>query len=84
MENHGGVIPTRENLILPPELFANPYQQSHLVARQEELQKEMMHFAFVPFSYFEGIFKMLLKLTTWGRRLYFPSEGRRTADFYCP
>jgi hypothetical protein len=35
-------------------------------------------------SHFEGIFNMPFNLTTWGRRLYFPSEGRHAADFYRP
>jgi hypothetical protein len=28
-----------------------------------------------------GIFNMPFNLTTWDRRLYFSSEGRRAADF---
>jgi hypothetical protein len=36
------------------------------------------------FSYFDGIFNILSNVTTWGRQLYFPSEGRRAADFYRP
>jgi hypothetical protein len=34
------------------------------------------------FFYFEGLFNMMQNLSTWGRRLYLPSEGRRDADFF--
>jgi hypothetical protein len=33
-------------------------------------------------SYFEGILHAIK--STWGRRLYFPSEERRPADLYRP
>jgi hypothetical protein len=35
-------------------------------------------------SYFEGFFNMSKNFTTRGRRLYFPSKGRRAADLYRP
>jgi hypothetical protein len=38
----------------------------------------------VSLSYFEGIFNMQQSLTTWGRRLYFPSEGSHAMDFSTP
>jgi hypothetical protein len=44
MENHSGMILTGENSIHPPELSGNP-TNSHLVAKQEELEKKMMNFA---------------------------------------
>jgi hypothetical protein len=40
MENHGGMTSTGNVLIRPPELSGNP-TSSHLVAKQEELAKEM-------------------------------------------
>jgi hypothetical protein len=68
-------------LIRSPELSGNP-TSSHLVAKQEELAKEMMNLAYeTSLSYFEGFFNMSL---TWGLRLYFHSEGRHAADFYYP
>jgi hypothetical protein len=60
IENHCGKL-----LILPPEFSGNP-TRSHLVANQEELEKEMMYFPYeVSLSYFEGFFNMPYKLTTW-------------------
>jgi hypothetical protein len=36
----------------------------------------------VSLSYYAGIFNTPYNLTTWGRRLYFHSEGSRATDFY--
>jgi hypothetical protein len=44
MENHGGMILAGENIICLPELCGNP-ASSHLVAKQEELVKEVMNLA---------------------------------------
>jgi len=47
MESHGGMILSRGNfLIYLPELSGIFYQQSHLVAKQENMAKEMMNFAY--------------------------------------
>jgi hypothetical protein len=35
-------------------------------------------------SYSAGFFNLPQNLMTWGRWLYFPSEGIFTIDFYCP
>jgi hypothetical protein len=46
----------------------------------------MMDFSLTKYlsSYLEWFFNMPQDLTTWGRRLYFSSEGSRAADFYRP
>jgi hypothetical protein len=44
MENHGGMILTGKLLTCLPQLSVNP-ASSHLVAKQEELAKEMMNLA---------------------------------------
>jgi hypothetical protein len=69
-------------LIHPPELSGNP-TSSHLVAKQEELAKEIMNLALQ--SIFSDTLKgsLTCRKTTWDRWLYFPSEGS-TVDFYCP
>jgi hypothetical protein len=42
------------------------YQQCHLVAKQEELAKQIINFALkVPLSYSAGFFNMQQHLTTW-------------------
>jgi hypothetical protein len=50
----------RRKLICPPEFSGSP-TRSHLVAKQEELEKEMTEFCLMKyfFSYFEGFFSML-------------------------
>jgi hypothetical protein len=45
MENHGGKISTGDILIRLPELSGNP-TSSYLVAKQEELEKEMIYLAY--------------------------------------
>jgi hypothetical protein len=40
MENNGGMISTRETPDLSTRALWQSYQQSHLVAKQEELAKE--------------------------------------------
>jgi hypothetical protein len=42
-KDHGGMISTGKLVIRLPELFGNPIN-SHLVANQEELAKELMNF----------------------------------------
>jgi hypothetical protein len=80
-ENHGGII-SMGKLIHPPELSGNP-TSSHLVAKQEELAKEIMNLALQ--SIFNDTLKgpLTCRKMTWDRWLYFPSEGS-TVDFYCP
>jgi hypothetical protein len=45
VESHGGMINRRKLLIHPPELSGNP-TNSHLVANERNLAKEMMNLAF--------------------------------------
>jgi len=45
MENHGGMISTGETPDSSTRALWKSYQQSHLVAKQEELAKEMMNLA---------------------------------------
>jgi hypothetical protein len=42
------------------------------------------NFAFSVSEIPQGIFNMPWNLMTWDLQLYFPSEGRCAADFYCP
>jgi hypothetical protein len=53
----------RDKLIRPQELSGNP---TYLVAKQEELSKEMMNLA-LRRSYLKGFFNMLQHFTTWSR-----------------
>jgi hypothetical protein len=68
-------------LILTPELSGNP-TSSHLVTQQEKLTERNDESGLMKYlcSYFLGIFNMLCNLTTWGWRLYFPSEAKRVAE----
>jgi hypothetical protein len=44
MENHGGIVSTGKTPDLSIRALWQSYQQSHLVAKQEELTKEIMYF----------------------------------------
>jgi hypothetical protein len=84
MENHGGMISSGKLLIRLPELYGNS-TNSHLIANVGELGDGNDKVGL------RGIFCLCLEvifniknLMTWGRRLYFPSEGRRGVDFYRP
>jgi hypothetical protein len=60
MENHGGMILAGEKLLIhPPQLSGNP-TSSHLVAKQEKLDKGNDEFGLMKYlcSYFKGIFNM--------------------------
>jgi hypothetical protein len=67
-------------LIRPPQLPSN-HTNSHLGARLEELAREIINLALRSILV---IVNMPQNLTTWGRRLYFPAERRRSANFYRP
>jgi hypothetical protein len=54
-ENYGGMYCQGKTLDSSTRVFWQSYQHSHLVARQEEVAKEMMNFALrISLSYFEG------------------------------
>jgi hypothetical protein len=63
--------------------FWQSYLQRHLVAKQEELAKEIMNLALEAslFILLRDFFNIQQNLSTWSRRLYFPSEGRHAAIF---
>jgi hypothetical protein len=44
MEDHGGMISTKETPDSSIRAFWKSYQQKHIVAKQEELAKEMTNF----------------------------------------
>jgi hypothetical protein len=46
MENNGGMIFTGENPDLPTRALWKSYKHSYLVAKQEDLAKEMMNLSF--------------------------------------
>jgi hypothetical protein len=71
-ESHVGIM-TGEN-----SWFSDNTTSSHLVAKQEELAKEMLSFGL------RSICFILRNLRTWSRRLYFPSKRRCTADLLSP
>jgi hypothetical protein len=75
----------REFLIRPSELSGNPTSRlNQYQIRRDWWMKLWILLHEVSLLYFEGIFNVLLSLTTWSRRLYFPSEWRRAADFLSP
>jgi hypothetical protein len=82
MEKHGGMISAWENswFVYQSFLAILPAEQS-----MRSWAKEMMNFALrnIPFI-FRRVFSYAVNLKTWGRRLCFRSEGRRTVDFYHP
>jgi hypothetical protein len=45
MESHGGMISTGETPDLSTRALWQSYQQSHLVAKHEEMARDMMNFA---------------------------------------
>jgi hypothetical protein len=78
MENHGGMIWTGKN-----DWFASrAFRQGHQVAKHEELAEKRFWPYEISLFILEGFFNIQKNLTIWGRRLWFPSERRRAADFY--
>jgi hypothetical protein len=57
-------------------------QQRHLVAKRGETDSWILCISISISIMPQGNFNMPLYLTTWGRRLYFRSEGSRATDFY--
>jgi hypothetical protein len=71
-ENHGGMVSTRGNsLLVHQSVLWKSYQQSHLVANQEDLD-EGNDGNEIYLSYFVQFFNTPSNLTTWGLWLYFP------------
>jgi hypothetical protein len=69
-------------LIRLPEPSGN-HTSSHLVAKQEELAKEIINFALQSISFIIlGVLYHAIKTSTWGQQLYCPSEGRHAMDVY--
>jgi hypothetical protein len=60
------------------------YQQSHLVANQEELGKENYGFCLQNLSFIFTEFLNILKSYNMGPKLYYLSKGRHAADLYRP
>jgi hypothetical protein len=84
MKNQGGMIDRGKLLIRLLEISAIlPAELSS--SKSGELAKKMINLANeISLSYLEGFFNVPQNLTTWSRRLYFPSQGRRATDFYHP
>jgi hypothetical protein len=56
-------------VIRPPQLSGNP-TSSHLVGKQEDLEKEIINFALRNISFVRRrVFSMPQNLMTWGRRI---------------
>jgi hypothetical protein len=69
MENHGGMILTEETPDLFTGAFWQSYWQRHLVAKQDELTKEMMNFAL------QNIFFLALKGSLTCCRILHGADG---------
>jgi hypothetical protein len=66
MEKHGGMILTGENSFVP-QIYGNPVN-SHLVAKQDEVAKDMMNFLSEG-RHAENILSPL-KIRIWTRELW--------------
>jgi hypothetical protein len=55
-------------------------QQSHLVANQDNVEKELLNFASKVFLILVWFFNM----PTWSQQFYFACEGSSATDFYRP
>jgi hypothetical protein len=77
---------TREKLLIRPPKLSGNHTSRVIIAKQVQLGEGNDEFGLTndPFRISRGFFNMPLNLTTWDRRLYFFSEGRRAADFDCP
>jgi hypothetical protein len=73
-------------LIIPESSTSLANINRHLVAIEGKTLREMfVNFAGeISLSYSTGIFNMPSNLSSWGRRLYFSSEGSHATDFYHP
>jgi hypothetical protein len=60
------------------------YQQSYLVAKQEQLMKKMMSPPLTNYLFQTcRVLQLSVKFYDMGRRIYVLSEGRRAADLFC-
>jgi hypothetical protein len=72
----------REKLLIRPTELSGNDTSSYLVADRKS--NDEFGIAKYLCSCIERLFNMLQNLTTCGVRVYFPSGGRRAADFYRP
>jgi hypothetical protein len=83
MENHGGMSSTEENSQFVHQNSLAILQAESSGSKQDERGKGKMNFVFEIFLFIlASDIYFPLNLTTWDLRLYFPSEGRRAADFF--
>jgi hypothetical protein len=72
--------PILDTLIQPSETSSSNYQRLSRRSRETRVRKWLLNFADEHLLCSYGSFTCR-KSTTWDRRLYFPSEGRRATDF---
>jgi hypothetical protein len=83
LEKHGGMLLTRNiswfvhqsSLVI---LAVEPYNSKAGGTGEWNNKINLRNISFI----FWMVFNMPKNFTTWGRRLCFPSEGRRAADFF--
>jgi hypothetical protein len=67
----------KEKLLIRLQEPSGNHTNSHLVAKQDELAKEIINLALQSISFIVlGVLYHAIKTSTWGKQLYCPSEGR--------